>query len=1238
VLDGTFKFIPGFSRKGTVFNRPVLLQSKTDRASFAGDIDKYLEKRGSYFHRTIDITLQSGPVYAMNLLKTNSLDTLNYVSMSLAAQYDNGSVSSRQYDDFFNKAGFWQRDTESFLFFAKDNEKMIHFTNVSDKKITFFMFKADVPEFEVTAEVFYGGSDKVPTWMDKNSLISDYMVRVIVVSGDWTNYPALAADATWSKYFDVDGIRKDKVNDFVRDNAVTRLGDYTGSVIPYFRDNRNNNLFIETLINLDTDKTGLFCSFDIDQVETEFRNGNIDIIGETLVSNDRQKINFMSYVETIEELDKFEAVSNDSIIGNTVSIDPTTNTSGNNGVINNFAGFTITPTDITPAYSGTPTVTLTDMLINVNPSNALIQFGTLLAAQTVGTSNYMVNLVYVDTSGDIKVISGNTLNAATGLTEAALVIAGLQYPATYPDDSVLLFYTIVEFANGAATPNIVSTVNIAMDNATGAFLPISIGPTNATDVTVTAATPNDLTLTFNGTANITKSSYAKWRSLQKFNEIVTKHNLTESVILDAAGNKVQLNNATWIDNYLAATGDKYINIVVDSGIDITSTNEFILFVKDVDFYAGVSGIETRTTVPTPGYGVAARQSEFYLDYYNGLINTGDYFYTRTGVNIPVRFINYTDLTNPTAIGNFIVLQSTDAVSLGYAINGSNNAKILLQDHTVNPGSFSLGDSEDNTGLTFGSFLGLNATEVAFRVSELVKTAPVESVDIYDFNAKVYLKMYTLGDILKVDYMADNTLITPYTIPGSLAAINTSINVYSGDAAYEQTLEIETNPAYTITDTKILVDLVRYPEVKVGDYLKAYIDVNALEPGEYPKKFARILKKVPWSGNVANGVQYAELTTDIKIDISDFNGDLQTTRYTTIEDYVNTYKGIVLKGFKVQATSVPDGTEARQSEILDIIGKTTALYAAITNKRKFNFRYLVDSFGNGLTSFSKQQLADITGKRKNAIGILNMPSVKQFVQSSNPSFKNDDGTLNTEYVRLGGNPQQNPVFLYSLADGSGKDDGRDTVGYFFPYCRISDNGRPLDFPPAAFVTNTYMRKIGSAVAGVYNWTVAAGIEDGVISGVADTEMDFTEKDYTELYQMGVNPISYDKNAGFYIETEFTASRKPLNALSFLHVREILIDLENEMYAMLLKYQWKFNTPDIRAKIKREADDICQSYVDKGALYAFDNVIDDSNNTSTIIDNQFGLLETYIEPVKSMGTLVNVINVMETGALGTSTGFA
>ena len=119
--EATVNFIPGFSRKGTVFNRPVLLKSTTNRLAYYGEIDRFLEKKGSYFHRTIDVALQTAPVYAMNLLKTTVLDQLNYASVSVAAQYDNAPIQFRQYDDFFNKSGFWQRDTESFLFFAKNS-------------------------------------------------------------------------------------------------------------------------------------------------------------------------------------------------------------------------------------------------------------------------------------------------------------------------------------------------------------------------------------------------------------------------------------------------------------------------------------------------------------------------------------------------------------------------------------------------------------------------------------------------------------------------------------------------------------------------------------------------------------------------------------------------------------------------------------------------------------------------------------------------------------------------------------------------------------------------------------------------------------------------------------------------------------------------------------------------------------------------------------------------------------
>lgn len=1270
--ENIVNFIPGFSKKGTVFNRPVLIKTKSDRTRYFGDIDKYLEKKGSFFHRTIEVALQSGPVWAMNILKTNSLDTLNYISVSLAAQYDNDVVLTKQYDDFFNKAGFWTRDTESFLFFANNSQRMIHLTNLGDGPVSIFMFKSPAPGFNLTADVWYGGIDKVPTWMNKNDIISDYMVRTVIVKGNWNNYLSLAADPYYAQYFTTSGIRKNKVDAFVRDRAVTLLGQYDCSLIPYFKDANGRNIFIESVINTDTDRTGVFCAFDIEKVETDFANGKIDIIGQTLVDLHKSKINFLSYQDTIEEIDTYSEKTLDTL-SNTIGIGSIVGRTS----VNKNQVTTGLVTSTSSLATNTPTLTLTSTSGTAIINNTILPIATTVTtfsavtppsaiAGNVGKSNYRFDAVYIDQNGVISIAQGTSVLAISGITinttteVLSTSIPGLTYPSTMPNNAIVIGYLFREAGLVAVTPTYIfanTYVAVSINNSGFISLTIGVGSTNDLDVQVTAN--NILDVVFTGTSIATKANYRAYRKIQFFNELVTKKLLNTTVIIDNVGAKVDLTNAIWTDNYVSGAGDKHITLTVGIASNIRTqavAGKVIFYYIDNElglsnptFTAGnLIGLETRqTAIGTANYGSVAKLSSMYQDFYNGRINSGDFFYTKNlQASTSLKFVHYTNILNPTSVGDWIIMSAVDASTLGVA-TGSNSKNIIIESHPVNANNYQIQTGYDfdavptigtpEYGLQNDGFLATG--EIAFKVNNLVTTyTTVTATDVYDFDAKIYLKMYFIGSILKVEFMADNTLTTPGSIASTLLSINTTLNIYSGESGYTQTLEIEQHSSYTITDTKFLIDATRYPEVKVGDYVKAFIDSLALQPGEYPKKFSRILKKQPWSGNTTYGVNYQEISCDVKVDIASFgSGDLQTTRYTTIEDYVDTYKTIALSGFTTQATSWPDGTEARQSEILDIIGKETSLWWALVNKNKFNFRYLVDSFGLGLTEFSKQQLADITGKRKNCLGFINMPSTRAFKNSTNPSFSNTDGTLNTEYIKDGGNPASNPAFLYSFAQGSGKDDGRDTVGYFFPYLTINDGGRPLEFPPAAYIMNTYMRKNNSAISGVYNWTIAAGITDGRVLGIAGTEMDFTEQDLINMYQMGANPVNYAKNNGYYIESEWTASLSPLSALSYLHVREILIDLENDLYAMLLKYQWKFNTVAIRAKIKREADAICQSYVDRSALYAFKNVIDETNNTPELIDNQYGLLSTYCEPVKGLAIIVNQINVMNTGEIGNATGF-
>ena len=76
IVDGISNTIIGVSKKGPV-NTPIALKSLGDLDRIFGSVDRQLERKGSFFHRTIAKMLESSPVYAINLLLTD--DTLDQI-------------------------------------------------------------------------------------------------------------------------------------------------------------------------------------------------------------------------------------------------------------------------------------------------------------------------------------------------------------------------------------------------------------------------------------------------------------------------------------------------------------------------------------------------------------------------------------------------------------------------------------------------------------------------------------------------------------------------------------------------------------------------------------------------------------------------------------------------------------------------------------------------------------------------------------------------------------------------------------------------------------------------------------------------------------------------------------------------------------------------------------------------------------------------------------------------------
>lgn len=312
----TIRLVVGFSKKGP-FQTPVFVPDTGFFEEVYGPIDRGLERKKSYFHRTALAALERGPILALNLLRLNNdedsvnVDKVEYQTLSASICTANQVEKEALYSGFYNKDRFWFPETEAFLENIGDiNKGIIQFTNLNQTPVSIIVRHAqNVQGFNITAKEWYGIGN-VPEFMHENDYIKDFMVDVIVVEGDWTNYQKLSIDPIFGQYFDeTKGLIKSELTNMLQDPNVSIIATYTGALIPDFIDLQGNNLFIENLINFDTSTTGLFCAVDKDAFDDRVLSGTcdgIDMIGhnlENLTNTDPSftSVKFLSYDRTIKD-------------------------------------------------------------------------------------------------------------------------------------------------------------------------------------------------------------------------------------------------------------------------------------------------------------------------------------------------------------------------------------------------------------------------------------------------------------------------------------------------------------------------------------------------------------------------------------------------------------------------------------------------------------------------------------------------------------------------------------------------------------------------------------------------------------------------------------------------------------------------------------------------------------------------------------------------------------------------
>ena len=343
------------------------------------------------------------------------------------------------------------------------------------------------------------------------------------------------------------------------------------------------------------------------------------------------------------------------------------------------------------------------------------------------------------------------------------------------------------------------------------------------------------------------------------------------------------------------------------------------------------------------------------------------------------------------------------------------------------------------------------------------------------------------------------------------------------------------------------------------------------------------------------------------------------------------KPVYLKGYTYKTSAVTNLQEkiSWHKSILKTLTEYKGLRRALLNKSNIDFRYIVDTFEaypeTGTSSddaeqdTTKSMLSYLAKQKGSALAILNFPSVRNFVKYSNNTMT---------YLTNNIFDINKVVNLYKLPSNA---EGASFCAFYTPL-KFTDGYIDTIVPSAGLVSNLFMQKYASRQP----YYIIAGPNYGLISsnGLVGPDYNYSNDELQIIEPFGVNCMIYRPGFGTFINANQTAKQTPVSALSKVHVRELVIYLQDEIEKVLQSYQWEFNNTTTRNAILDKANQICARVAANGGIQAYLNVMDESNNTPDVIDNEMAILSTHIEPGRGCGKMIQELTIYRTGELSST----
>ena len=162
-----------------------------------------------------------------------------------------------------------------------------------------------------------------------------------------------------------------------------------------------------------------------------------------------------------------------------------------------------------------------------------------------------------------------------------------------------------------------------------------------------------------------------------------------------------------------------------------------------------------------------------------------------------------------------------------------------------------------------------------------------------------------------------------------------------------------------------------------------------------------------------------------------------------------------------------------------------------------------------------------------------------------------------------------------------------------------------------------------------WFAPAGINRGRLTQVSQLERVVTQSVRDDLYKANINPITLFPGYGTTVYGQKTLSKKP-SALDRVNVRRLLIELKSFIGQFANTLVFEQNNQVTRDRFLTQVNSYLNQVQLQQGLDDFNVVMDETNNTPDVIDNNQLVGQVYIKPTRSAEFILLEFNILPSSA--------